>query len=129
MNRKNTFESFLNQLKTIDNKVLIETIEKGFNTIIESYADVREEKVNPLSEFNQMASNTAHLMGNDVLNFLQQSSERNAHLFSVDENPELDTIPTSEYRQFSDPDVVLKPKDEIEDDLGLTAGDLLELNF
>jgi len=121
---KSKFEKFLVQLKTKDNKGLLETIEKGFKAIHESYADVREERVDALSQFNEMATMTAQSMGNGVLSFLRNSAEGYNHLYTVDDEPELDNIPTSEFRQYSPP----KVRDEMEDNLGLTAGDLLKLN-
>ena len=119
----NKFEEFLNRLKTDRNKSLIETIQKGFQAINESYADVREEKVSALVQFNEHAAMTASAMGNSVLNFLQRSSEGYSHLYKEDTEPELDGNPTSEFNQYRVP---IKPRDEIEDSLGLTAGELAE---
>jgi len=124
---KTKFEHFLNNLKTKDNKGLMETIEKGFQVIIETYADVREERVDAISQYKEMASMTAQSMGNNVLNFLQNSSSQYNNLYSVDEEPDLDMRATSQFLQASSPSHHVV--DEIEDDLGLTAGDMMELNF
>lgn len=125
---QNKFENFLNRLKTDDNKVLIETIEKGFKAITENYGDFiirvdrfrEEQKVPALDTFNDMAAMTAHSMGNEVLNFLKNSRERYNHLYTVDDEPELDYNPTSEFNQYVAP----HQRNEIEDSLGLTSKDL-----
>jgi hypothetical protein len=120
------FESFLDRLKTEDNKVLIETITSGFKTIVESYADLREERVSALDEFNDMSIMAAQMIGNPSLSFLQNSKMQYEHLYKEDDEPELDMMPTSTFNQYIEPEV---KKDEIQEDLGLTAGDLFSLNL
>jgi len=122
---KAKFDVFLGRLETETNKPLIEAIREGFNAITEGYADVREERVSAMDNFNQMASMTASSLGNNVLNFLDSSSQKFAHLYTVDEEPELDYRATSEFNQYHAPIVI---KDEIEEDLGLTADDLAMLD-
>ena len=116
---KAKFESFLSQLETVENKSTIDTIRKGFEAVTEGYGDLREATVPAIDSFNQMATNAANNMGNSVLNFLDNSSAQREHMFSIDEEPELDGNPTSVFNQYEE----FEPeRDEIEDDLGLTAG-------
>ena len=117
---KSKFENFLNHLKTEKNKILIETIHKGFKAINESYADLREEKPEAINQFNEMAAFQASMIGNNVLNFLNHSNEQYNHLYKEDEEPELDLVSTSQFNQYIEP----RQKDEIENDLGLTAAEL-----
>ena len=122
---KAKFESFLSRLETTENKPLLETIQKGFKAITESYADLREEMPAAIDQFNTMANAKAMSMGNTVLNFLHNSSQQYNHLYSEDTEPELDQNFTSEFNQYVEPP---KPKDELETDLGLTAEELMTFN-
>ena len=117
---KTKFEQFLEHLKTEDNKVLIETIQDGFNTIVESYADLREERVSALDQFNDMVA-----MSNPILSFLK-CSKMELPTYKEDQEPELDFVPTSSFNQYNEP---IPQKDEIQEDLGKTASELMELNF
>jgi hypothetical protein len=119
MNTK--FEAFLSRLETKNNKTLIEAIRKGFKAITEGYGDLREAPVQAIDMFNQQAAMTASSMGNNVLNFLNYSAEQRINMFTVDEEPELDWMTTSPFNQYVEK---VPEYDEIENDLGLTAGEL-----
>ena len=117
---KAKFEAFLSRLETANNKPTIDTIRKGFNAITEGYGDLREAPVQAIDQFNHMAASTASSMGNNVLNFLNHSADQRKHMFSVDEEPELDNYYTSEFNQYEEE---FLERDEIETDLGLIAGE------
>jgi hypothetical protein len=119
------FTEFLNKLRTKDNKSLIEAIQKGFKTITEGYADVREEPtVGALDTFNNKASMYASSMGNHILSFLQNSKDQYKDLYVEDTEPELDKLPTSLFCQFSDEDDEKAKKADLGDELGLTAREI-----
>ena len=109
------FDAFLSRLETDNNKALIETIRKGFNAITEGYGDLRETPVQAIDMFNQRAAMKASSIGNNVLNFLNQSTAENAHRFTEDDESELDMFPTSEFNQYVEE---VPEYDEIENDLG-----------
>ena len=114
------FEAFLGRLETADNKAVIEAIRQGFQAITEGYGDLREAPVQANDNFSYMAAQTASSIGNDVLNFLGQSAEQRNHMFTVDDEPELDDFDTSPFNQYSEPSVIV---DEMEENLGLIAGE------
>lgn len=114
MNTK--FDAFLSRLETDNNKTLIEAIRKGFKAITEGYSDLREAPVQAIDVFNQRAAMRASSMGNNVLNFLNSSADERAHMFTVDEEAELDGFPTSEFNQYVEE---VPEYDEIENDLGI----------
>lgn len=115
------FEAFLSRLETESNKTLMETIRKGLKAITEGYGDLREEPVQVIDVFNQKAAMAASSMGNNVINFLNQSAESRKGMFTVDEEPELDGNITSPFNQYLEE---FSERDEIEEDLGITAGEL-----
>jgi hypothetical protein len=118
---KAKFESFLSRLETEKNISLIETIREGYKVVTESYADVVEETVSAIDSFNNMGAMASANIGNNVMNFLQNSSSKLSDLYTVDEEPELDNMPTSYFNQYEEEII---PKDEITEDLGLTTYDL-----
>ena len=113
---KTKFETFLSRLETDSNRSLIETIRKGLNAITEGYGDLRETPVQAIDMFNQRAAMKASSIGNNVLNFLNNSAAENAHRFTEDDEPELDGFSTSEFNQYVEE---VPEYDEIENDLGL----------
>jgi hypothetical protein len=134
------FTSFLKKLENSDNKSLLEAVSKGYQCIMEGYADVRDEvdEVDTLSQFNNMAVREASMQGNNVLAFLDQSGKQNASRFSVDTDEELDGNPTNDFNGA----VIFTPEVEeelqidasshntmksFEDNLGLTPKDLQDL--
>jgi hypothetical protein len=119
------FLAFLSRLESENNRPLIQTIQKGFKAITESYADVRDIRQSALDMFNEQAAMTAQMIGNDVLTFLQNSSTRYSHLYSKEEKSELDTNPTSQFNQYVEP---IEKQDELEEHMGLTAEELAGLN-
>ena len=124
---KPKFEAFLSRLETETNAPLIETIRQGYKAVTEGYADVVEDVVSPIDNFNRMGAMASANMGNNVMNFLQGSSDYLSHLYTKeDEEPELDRI-TSNFDQHYEPMEEIIPRDEITEDLGLTASDLANL--
>ena len=122
---KPKFEAFLSRLETESNAPLIETIRQGYKAVTEGYADVVEETVSAIDTFNQIGAMASAGMGNNVMNFLQNSASNLSSLYTEDEEPELDYVPTSTFNQYEEPFI---PRDEITEDLGLTAADLAKFN-
>ena len=121
---KPKFEAFLSRLETEQNATLIDTIRKGYKAVNEGYADVVEDTVSPIDSFNRMSVMASSNMGNKVMSFLQNSSDTLSHLYTEgDDEPELDRI-TSVFDQHFQPEDEIIPRDEITEDLGLTASDL-----
>jgi hypothetical protein len=122
---KAKFEAFLSRLETEKNAPLMETIREGYKAVTESYADVVEETVSAVDTFNNMGAMASANMGNNVMNFLRNSANTLDNLYTIDEEPELDNMPTSHFNQFEEEII---PKDEITEDLGLTTYDLAKRN-
>lgn len=121
---KAEFKKFIQKLQTDDNKSVLEAVEKGFDVIFEGYADVRDiEREDALTMFNKQAAQVAMGQGNPVLQFLQNSAERNHQMYTFDEEPELDGRDTIDYREYLTP---LPEKRTFEDEFGLTASDLAD---
>ena len=78
MDKFTKYTAFLESLKTDDNSDSIDIVKEAFTAIYESYADVVEyDQGDALTRFNDKASELARSMGNNMPNFLKQSSERN----------------------------------------------------
>jgi hypothetical protein len=118
MNTK--FNTFIETLKNSDNVAFIESV-KGALALIEGYADVRDEP-NQLSAFDRYTNLASS--ASSVMSQIQQSDERLASHYSIDTEPELDFNDTSSFNRafYDEPNAHVY--DEIEDSLGLTAGDL-----
>lgn len=119
---KAEFKKFIKRLETDENKSVLEAVQKGFDAIFEGYADVRDiEREDALTMFNRQAANVAMGQGNPVLQFLQNSAERNHSMYTFDDEHDLDNRDTIDYREYLTPTQdVVKP----EDNFGLTAFDL-----
>lgn len=131
---------FLESLVSNENAPVMETVMKGYDCIFEGYADVVDEvSVDATTRFNQMAAYNSSLDGNNILSFLQRSSERLNPRYTVDEEPELDNIGTSDimghtYRSTPmdldnqiDAGHMTMDSRSFENNLGLTAQDMKDL--
>lgn len=135
-------KKFLENLSREDNKSLMENVLKGYSCIFEGYADVRDvESVDATTRFSRQAAFNASMDGNNIMAFLQRSSENLANKYMVDTEPELDNIGTSDYTAPSygrsydldsydqvDAAEYNQPQ-SFEENLGLTSKDLEELGF
>lgn len=133
------FKSFLTALSRDENSSLMENILKGYSCIFEGYADVRDEHtLDATTMFNQRAAYNSSLEGNNILSFLQRSSEQLSDKYTIDNEPELDGNGTSDFTASNygrqpdldqvDASYYNQPK-SFEDSLGLTASDLQELGL
>lgn len=87
--------SFLNKFNDSIDSSLLESLQKGYNCIFEGYGDVvAEEHEDALSTFNYNATYNNGFGVNPVMAFLNNSSNEINKIYSVDEEPELDNIPT-----------------------------------
>lgn len=135
-------KKFLHALSREENKSLMENVLKGYSCIFEGYADVRDvERVDATTQFSRRAAFNASMDGNNIMAFLQRSGESLADRYTVDYEPELDNIGTSDfmspsygrshdldsYEQIDAADYN-QPK-SFEENLGLTSKDLAELGF
>lgn len=131
---------FLESLTSNENAPVMETVMKGYECIFEGYADVVDEvSVDATTRFNQMAAYNASLDGNNILSFLQRSSERLNPRYTIDEEPELDNIGTSDImgNVYSSAPIDLDSQVDaghmtmdsrsFENNLGLTAEDMKDL--
>lgn len=134
-----TLKHFLESLSRTNNSAVMETVLNGYKCIFEGYADVVDiESIDATTRFNQMAAYNASLDGNNILSFLQRSSERIASQYSVDDEPELDLYSTSTFNSNSYNNPVdldhhidaheqnINPR-SFENNLGLTAQDMKDL--
>lgn len=139
-------KKFLTALSRDENNSLMENVLKGYSCIFEGYADVRDEyTVDATTKFNQRAAFNSSVEGNNILAFLQRSSEQLSDKYSDDFEPELDNNKTNDfigasYGRHSNLDTNLDTLDQIdasnynnpqqfEDSLGLSATDLQELGL
>jgi hypothetical protein len=135
-------KKFLTALSRDENSSLMENVLKGYSCIFEGYADVRDEYVaDATTMFNQRAAFNSSMDGNNILSFLQRSSEQLAGKYSDDLEPELDNNGTSDFRggnfeRQADLDVSSQVDasdynhpQRFEDSLGLSASDLQELGL
>jgi hypothetical protein len=119
----NKFNQFLDKLETKQNKSLIESIRQGYSVIFEGYADVRDiESVDAITKFSRQAAFNSSMEGNNILTFLQNSSEKLSNLYTYDDEEHLDGNPTSSFNQYEAP-----IQKSFEENLGLTAADLNDL--
>lgn len=131
---------FLESLVSNENAPVMETVMKGYKCIFEGYADVVDEvSVDATTRFNQMVAYNASLDGNNILSFLQRSSESLNPRYSVDEEPGLDNFGTSDlvrnpYRSTPldldsqvDAGHMTMDSRSFENNLGLTAEDMKDL--
>lgn len=124
-------EEFLNLLESED-KDLISAIKAGYSVIVEGYADVVPDRVEQttLERFNGKAANLAASMGNNLLHFLQNSSNILKSRFNFDDESHLDNNPTSPFNQHIEPNRKTTKSayshnyDEISDSLGLTINEV-----
>lgn len=102
MNSK--FHDFLNNVKTDENKAVIEAITQGYKCLCEGYADVRNygDSVDAVTQFNRQVAYNSSIAGNDILAFLTRSGEEMQGLFTEDPNPELDRYTTTMYLSDND---------------------------
>ena len=117
------FIQFLHKLENEQNKSLIESVRHGYSVIFEGYADVRDiESVDAVTMYNRRAAFDSSMNGNNVLAFLQNSSETLSNKYTYDDEDYLDDNPTSEFNQYQAP-----KNQSFEQNLGLTADDLANL--
>lgn len=135
-------KKFLEALARDEDSPLMENVLKGYSCIFEGYADVRDiDTTDATTRFNRQAAFNASMDGNNIMAFLQNSSERLAGNYSVDTEPELDNIITSDfnapsYGRSADVDISRQidaadynyPQ-TFEDNLGLTPDDLKDLGL
>ena len=135
-------KNFLHTLSREENKSLMENVLKGYSCIFEGYADVRDiERVDATTQFSRRSAFNASMDGNNIMAFLQISSESLAGRYTVDHEPELDNIGTSDfmtpsygrshdlesYEQIDAADY--NQPHRFEENLGLTSKDLEALGF
>lgn len=135
-------KKFLEALSRDENSSLMENVLKGYSCIFEGYADVRDEHtVDATTMFNKRTAFNSSMEGNNILSFLQRSSEQLSGKYSVDNEPELDNNGTSDFNggnfgRQADLDVSTQidasdynNPQQFEDNLGLTASDLQDLGL
>jgi hypothetical protein len=133
-------KQFLESLASNENAPVMETVMKGYKCIFEGYADVVDEvSFDATTRFNQMAAYNSSLDGNNILSFLQRSSEQLNPRYSVDEEPELDNFGTSDImgNPYQSTQIDLDSQVDVghmtmdsrsfENNLGLTAQDMKDL--
>jgi len=132
-------KKFLEALSSEENTSLMENVLKGYSCIFEGYADVRDEHtLDATTMFNQRTAYNSSLEGNNILSFLQRSSEKLSGRYSEDTESELDNNSTSDFSASNygrqpdldqvDASYYNQPK-SFEDNLGLTANDLQDLGL
>lgn len=129
-------KDFLRTLYRDECSSLMDSVFKAYYCIFEGYADVRDEHiVDTTTLFNQRAAYNASLQGNNILSFLQRSSEQLLNKYTIDDELELDEYDTTHitsgnYGEERDiPASYYNNIDVFEDNLGLSARDIQDLGL
>jgi len=124
---ENHFLGFLKSLESSGNKILIESVKEGLETMLESYRvggyNSYSEKESALDRFNNNIAAKSMDSGNNLLSMIMEADKKHQGKYSVDTEPELDNNPTSQfYRELNK--IKSIPKEYKEDDLGFGLDDV-----